>query len=90
MWVGTGGICTNKLFTNVLSVWRSRALSSSNRPSNPPPLQAGSCQMCRSMKGEGDRGLGEIGESECQGRPQSRPPHRTPRSSLMHWAGGAF
>eukprot|EP00962_Isochrysis_galbana_P042494 scaffold15925_cov101-Isochrysis_galbana.AAC.1 len=22
--------------------------------------------------------------------PQSRPPHRTPRSSLMHWAGGAF
>eukprot|EP00962_Isochrysis_galbana_P029248 scaffold9334_cov122-Isochrysis_galbana.AAC.2 len=32
---------------------------------NPPPLQAGSCQVCRSMKGEGDRGLGEIGESEC-------------------------
>eukprot|EP00962_Isochrysis_galbana_P002876 scaffold794_cov113-Isochrysis_galbana.AAC.2 len=30
-----------------------------------PPLQAGSCQVCRSMKGEGDRGLGEIGESEC-------------------------
>eukprot|EP00962_Isochrysis_galbana_P004188 scaffold1156_cov131-Isochrysis_galbana.AAC.4 len=25
----------------------------------------GSCQVCRSMKGEGDRGLGEIGESEC-------------------------
>eukprot|EP00962_Isochrysis_galbana_P028480 scaffold9001_cov127-Isochrysis_galbana.AAC.4 len=22
-----------------------------------PPLQAGSCQVCRSMKGEGDRGL---------------------------------
>eukprot|EP00962_Isochrysis_galbana_P019674 scaffold5726_cov116-Isochrysis_galbana.AAC.5 len=30
-----------------------------------PPLQAGSCQGCRSLKGEGDRGLGEIGESEC-------------------------
>eukprot|EP00962_Isochrysis_galbana_P020918 scaffold6140_cov114-Isochrysis_galbana.AAC.4 len=30
-----------------------------------PPLQAGSCHVCRSMKGEGDRGLGEIGESEC-------------------------
>eukprot|EP00962_Isochrysis_galbana_P037711 scaffold13249_cov118-Isochrysis_galbana.AAC.3 len=30
-----------------------------------PPLQAGSCQVCRSTKGEGDRGLGEIGESEC-------------------------
>eukprot|EP00962_Isochrysis_galbana_P011799 scaffold3334_cov139-Isochrysis_galbana.AAC.6 len=35
--------------------------------SNPPPfrLQAGSCQVCRSTEGEGDRGLGEIGESEC-------------------------
>eukprot|EP00962_Isochrysis_galbana_P038221 scaffold13535_cov114-Isochrysis_galbana.AAC.7 len=31
----------------------------------PPPLQACSCHQCRSMKGEGDRGLGEIGESEC-------------------------
>eukprot|EP00962_Isochrysis_galbana_P028003 scaffold8828_cov129-Isochrysis_galbana.AAC.5 len=31
----------------------------------PPPLQAFSCHQCRSMKGEGDRGLGEIGESEC-------------------------
>eukprot|EP00962_Isochrysis_galbana_P041196 scaffold15055_cov121-Isochrysis_galbana.AAC.4 len=30
-----------------------------------PPLQAGSCQVCRSMKGEGDRELGEIRESEC-------------------------
>eukprot|EP00962_Isochrysis_galbana_P052084 scaffold23450_cov135-Isochrysis_galbana.AAC.2 len=30
-----------------------------------PPLQAGSCHACRSMKGGGDRGLGEIGESEC-------------------------
>eukprot|EP00962_Isochrysis_galbana_P017450 scaffold5017_cov139-Isochrysis_galbana.AAC.2 len=30
-----------------------------------PPLQVGSCQVCRSMKGKGDRGLGEIGESEC-------------------------
>eukprot|EP00962_Isochrysis_galbana_P043704 scaffold16728_cov137-Isochrysis_galbana.AAC.1 len=23
-------------------------------------------------------------------RPGYRPPYRTPRSSLMHWAGGAF
>eukprot|EP00962_Isochrysis_galbana_P005017 scaffold1375_cov96-Isochrysis_galbana.AAC.12 len=27
-----------------------------------PSSGAGSCQVCRSMKGEGDRGLGEIGE----------------------------
>eukprot|EP00962_Isochrysis_galbana_P013193 scaffold3766_cov124-Isochrysis_galbana.AAC.1 len=48
-------------------------LETSARPLSPPvlelerlyyPLQAGSCHQCRSLKGEGDRGLGEIGESE--------------------------
>eukprot|EP00962_Isochrysis_galbana_P003838 scaffold1072_cov118-Isochrysis_galbana.AAC.9 len=46
---------------------------SAGHPAQSPPLQAGSCQLCRSMKGEGDRGLGEIGESECYGRPSLGP-----------------
>eukprot|EP00962_Isochrysis_galbana_P005622 scaffold1515_cov119-Isochrysis_galbana.AAC.3 len=49
------------------------------------PLQAGSCQVCRSMKGEGDRGLGEIGESEC-GR-SHRPPVRVAAGARLSILG---
>eukprot|EP00962_Isochrysis_galbana_P037730 scaffold13253_cov140-Isochrysis_galbana.AAC.4 len=42
--------------------------------------------------GEGDMGLGGLGESERVGRPSVRLGLRTilSRSGLMHWAGGAF
>eukprot|EP00962_Isochrysis_galbana_P029140 scaffold9287_cov126-Isochrysis_galbana.AAC.4 len=38
-----------------------------------PPLQAGSCHECRSMKGGGDRGSGEIGERTARTRYHDAP-----------------